>query len=68
MILAWWRPLVGGVLIAVAGTALGVIFAVATLENAGWLPTIVLFFGPAVVGGLLFAAAGVVAARSAVDR
>ncbi len=61
VIIAWWRPLVGGALITIAATVLAVIYAVTTVEQAWWLPTVAMFFVPAVVGGALFAAAGVIA-------
>jgi len=63
VVLAWWRPLLGGGLITVAATTLAVIYAVTAFEHDDWLPTAAMFFGPAIVGGLLFLAAGVIAAR-----
>ena len=63
VLFAWWRPLVGGLVISVAATALGIIFVATSIENAWWWSTALMFFAPAIVGGLLFAAAGVAAAK-----
>jgi hypothetical protein len=63
VLLAWWRPLVGGALMTTAATGLGVFYAVTAFENSWWLPTAAMFFLPAIIGGLLFLAAGVAAKR-----
>lgn len=56
-----------GALITVGAIALGVIYAVVAFEYDWWLPTAAMFFGPAIVGGLLFTAAGIIAAMDAAD-
>lgn len=61
LLAAWWRPLAGGPLITLVGTGLAIVYALTGLDNAWWLPTMAMFVAPAVVGGLLFTAAGIVA-------
>jgi hypothetical protein len=68
LLLAWWRPLVGGALMTIAASGLGVIFAVTAFELSWWLPTAAMFFLPAIIGGLLFLAAGIVAKRQSARR
>ena len=59
VIVAWWRPLAGGLLITIVATALAVVYAATGLEHDWWLPTVLMFFVPAIVGGLLFAVVGI---------
>jgi hypothetical protein len=68
VLLAWWRPLVGGALMTIAATGLGVFYAVTAFEHSWWLPTAAMFFLPAIIGGLLFLSAGIVARRQSARR
>jgi hypothetical protein len=61
LLVAWWRPLAGGALITIVGTGLAVVYAVTAFEHDFWLTTALIFFGPAVVGGLLLMASAVLA-------
>jgi hypothetical protein len=65
---AWWRPLVGGALMTIAATGLGLLYAITAFEHSWWLPTAAMLFLPAIIGGLLFLAAGIVARRQAARR
>lgn len=56
LIIAWWRPLVGGALIVVVAVGLAVAYWLSIDEPLALL--VALFFAPALVGGLLLVAGG----------
>lgn len=63
IVVAWWRPLVGGALIALIGIGLAAIFWLGGPGDPQMDPSAHLFvyaalIAPAVVGGILLAAAG----------
>jgi hypothetical protein len=68
VVLAWWRPLIGGALIALVGIGLAAVFTLGGPGDPQMDPSANLFvywvlFAPAIVGGLLLAAAGWVKTR-----
>lgn len=56
MMLAWWRPLIGGTLILAIAIGLVTIYVVRVGDSQ--LAVVMMFFVPTIVGGLLLIAAG----------
>jgi hypothetical protein len=56
MIVAWWRPLIGGTLIVLVGVGLAVTYIFSVGEPHPLV--LIMFFAPAIAGGLLLVAAG----------
>jgi hypothetical protein len=56
MLLAWWRPLIGGALIVLAAIGLATAYVVGVGEPQPLV--LILFFAPAILGGLSLVGAG----------